>query len=366
MLENLPLTMEWTSPQQGKASLRLLDQRKLPHKVEYLDCYSSDQVCDAIALLAVRGAPAIGDAGAYALVLWAFNEWPVIAAASGQPIDSLPLFVDSLKIRGGQVASVRPTAVNLSWAVKRMLASAEQFALAGFSAEELVFELEREANVIYAADEADCKRIGEVGAQELHELAIKLGRPLRVETHCNAGSLACARYGTALSVIYHAHAAGDIEMVWVDETRPVDQGARLTAWELIEAGVPCTLICDNMAGSLMKDGKVDAVVVGADRICANGDFANKIGTYPLAVLAKHHGVPFYAAAPFSTFDMSLREGSQIVIEERDPQEVRCAPVSEGQWQQIAPEGCKVCNPAFDVTPHELLSGIITERGVQRP
>lgn len=361
MLENLPYTLTWEHEAET-AALLLLDQRKLPHNVEFIHCEDEATVCRAIKELAVRGAPAIGDSGAYALVLWALNEWPQGNDASGD----VAAFMDALEPVAAKVAAVRPTAVNLSWAVERMMGLAHEAAGGGSSVTDIVAALEAEAAAIVAEDEASCKRIGEFGAQEFHRLAQEVGHPLRVETHCNAGSLACARYGTALSAIYHAHAAGDIEMVWVDETRPVDQGARLTAWELMQAGVPCTLICDNMAGSIMQAGKVDAVVVGADRICANGDFANKIGTYPLAVLAQHHGVPFYTAAPRSTFDMSLAGGDEIVIEQRVADEVRCAPIANGQWQPIAPKDCEVYNPAFDVTPHELLAGIFTEDGIERP
>ena len=350
MFENLPRTLYWED-----GCLYILDQRKLPHEVAYLECTQSDQVCDAITELAVRGAPAIGDAGAYAVALWCLNERPTDAD-----------FVAAFNARCKEIAAVRPTAVNLSWAVKQCRENALELLDHGKTPSQVADAMLVLAHGMLEADRADCKRIGEVGAAEFHQLALELGRPLRVETHCNAGSLACAFYGTALSVIYHAHAAGDIEMVWVDETRPVDQGARLTAWELMQAGVPCTLICDNMAGSLMAAERVDVVVVGADRICANGDFANKIGTYPLAVLASCHNVPFYTAAPRSTFDMSLATGEQIVIEQRNPMEVRCAPIAGGAWQPIAPVDVPVYNPAFDVTPHELLAGIFTEDGILRP
>lgn len=350
MLESLPATMRWDN-----GCLMLLDQRKLPHETSYLRCTASEQVCDAIATLGVRGAPAIGDAGAYAVALWALDERPADDAA----------FDTALEERCAQISAVRPTAVNLSWAVSKCVACARELRAQGASPQEVATALLELAHQILAADKADCKRIGELAVPELESLVAKLGHPLRVETHCNAGSLATGFYGTATSVIYHGFEAGLIEKVWVDETRPVDQGARLTAWELMQAGVPCTLICDNMAGSLMKAGEVDMVVVGADRICANGDFANKIGTYPLAVLASYHGVPFYTAAPESTFDRSLASGEQVVIEQRDPMEVRCAPVSGGSWQLIAPEDCDVYNPAFDVTPHELVAGIFTENGIVR-
>lgn len=352
---DLPKTLEWVgSDDQG--FLRLIDQTLLPHQVEYLDCKDSETVCDAIARLAVRGAPAIGCAGAYAVALWALRDW------AG---DDAHAFFAALEARAVEIANVRPTAVNLSWAVNECMQVARQAKADGAGVDQLRATLLEKAHEITADDIRRCEAIGKNGAAAFADLAKKLGRPLRVETHCNAGSLATAYFGTALSVIYHAHAAGDIEMVWADETRPVDQGARLTAWELMQAGVDCTLICDNMAGSLMAAGKVDAVVVGADRVCANGDFANKIGTYPLAVMAQHHGVPFFVAAPLSTFDFALASGDQIVIEERNPQEVRCAPVAKGVWQPIAPDGVKVFNPAFDVSPAALATGgIITEEGIR--
>ena len=352
MLETLPATMYWDD---AAACLMLLDQRKLPHDKAYLQCTTSEQVCDAIATLAVRGAPAIGDAGAYALALWAMRECP----AADVDFDA------AFELRAGQVAAVRPTAVNLSWAVGKCKECAAALRAQGADVSAVAAALLDLAHDMLAQDRASCKRIGELAVPELKQLVDRIGHPLRIETHCNAGSLGCAFYGTATSVIYHGYEAGLVEKVWVDETRPVDQGARLTMWELMQAGVPCTLVCDNMAGSLMQAGQVDMVVVGADRVCANGDFANKIGTYPLAVLANYHDVPFYTAAPQSTFDRSLEHGSQIVIEQRDPMEVRSAPVSGGQWQLIAPQGCDVYNPAFDVTPHELVAGIFTEDGVIR-
>lgn len=352
MLENLPATMYWDA--EGSC-LQLLDQRKLPHETSYLRCTTSEQVCDAIATLGVRGAPAIGDAGAYAVALWVMQE---------RPVDD-ELFDAAFERRCEEIAAVRPTAVNLSWAVGKCAEHVRVLRAGGATPQELADGLLELAHQVLAADKADCKRIGELALPELEQLVAKLGRPLRVETHCNAGSLATGFYGTATSVIYHGFAADLIEKVWVDETRPVDQGARLTAWELMQAGVPCTLICDNMAGSLMRAGEVDMVVVGADRICANGDFANKIGTYPLAVLAQYHGVPFYTAAPESTFDRNLATGDEIVIEQRNPMEVRCAPVSGGAWQLIAPEGVDVYNPAFDVTPCELVAGIFTDQGIVR-
>lgn len=348
MLESLPRTLEWKD-----GALRLVDQRLLPHQLEFLDCRCSQDVCAAIAELAVRGAPAIGDAGAFAVALWLLYEAP----------DALTR--TQLDERCSQIAAVRPTAVNLSWAVERCRSLAAGLLAQGAAREQLAAEVLALAQQILADDVESCRNIGLNALPELRALADGLGRPLRIETHCNAGSLATAFYGTATSVIYHGWEEGLVEQVWVDETRPVGQGARLTAWELMQAGVPCTLVCDNMAGALMQAGKVDLVVVGADRVCANGDFANKIGTYPLAVLAQHHGVPFYAAAPKSTFDTSLASGDDIVIEQRDPREVRCAPIAGGTWQPVAPGDVPVFNPAFDVTPHQLLAGIFTEGGVLR-
>ena len=348
MLESLPRTLEWAD-----GALRLVDQRLLPHELAFLECRCSDEVCTAIAELAVRGAPAIGDAGAFAVALWLLNEAP------------RELTCAQLDERCASIAAVRPTAVNLSWAVERCRSLAAGLLEQGASRGQLAGEVLALAQQILEDDVESCRAIGLNALPELRARAAELGRPLRIETHCNAGSLATAFYGTATSVIYHAWEEGLVEKVWVDETRPVGQGARLTAWELMQAGVPCTLVCDNMAGALMQAGQVDLVVVGADRICANGDFANKIGTYPLAVLAQHHGVPFYTAAPQSTFDRSLASGADIVIEQRDPSEVRCAPIAGGSWQPVAPAEVPVFNPAFDVTPHELLAGIFTEHGVQR-
>ena len=300
--------------------------------------------------LTVRGAPAIGVSGAFAVALWGLNEW------DGAGI--IPFTADLEEI-AEHVAAVRPTAVNLAWGVEQIVKRAKRTIDEGGSEQDAIREMLARAQEMADQDEFTCRVIGLNGAQIFGALSEELGHPLRVETHCNAGSLGTVRYGTALSVIYQAFEQGFIEKVWVDETRPVAQGARLTTWELGQAGVPYTLICDDMAGTIMRQGLVDAVIVGADRICANGDFANKIGTYGLAVLAKAHDVPFYVAAPQSTFDRSLDDGSQIVIEQRSPQEVRCVP-SGREWPLVAPRGCDAYNPAFDVTPHELVTGYITE------
>lgn len=367
-LSDVPRTLRWErgvegwhpsmladAGKEGAPTLVLIDQRKLPHSLEYLRCSTSWQACDAIASLAVRGAPAIGVTGAYAVLLWALNEWPL---EGGAPSDA-SMFLERLEKRAEEIAATRPTAVNLSWGVSQMTACARERIGSGEGVDECAVALEARAQEIEADDVERSRRIGEHGAAVMEELAEKLGRPLNVQTHCNAGSLATVHGGTATAVIYAAHERGLIANVWVDETRPVDQGARLTAWELGRAGVPYTLVCDDMAGSLMKQGKVDAVVVGADRICGNGDVANKIGTYQLAVVAEHHGVPFYVAAPGSTFDDSLSSGDEIVIEEREAREVRCAP-AEGGWAPVAPQDAPVYNPAFDVTPAELVTAVIAD------
>ena len=282
-----------------------------------LECRSVEELCAAITGLAVRGAPALGAAGAMGVAL---------AAATGEPLAEA----------ARRLTSTRPTAANLAWGVERALASSDP-------AEEAVR--------IAAEDVARNRRLGAHGAALLPEEA-------RVLTHCNAGSLACVGYGTALGVVRAAHESGRRPSVWVDETRPVLQGGRLTAWELQRLGIPCTLVADAMAGSLMAGAEVDAVLVGADRIAANGDVANKIGTYPLAVLARHHGIPFYVAAPLSTFDPECADGAQIPIERRDADEVA---VLAGR--RVAPAGVHVENRAFDVTPGQLVTAYVTEEGV---
>jgi methylthioribose-1-phosphate isomerase len=310
----LPPTIEWAD-----GVVRLVDQRRLPGELVLLECLTVDDLCEAIETLAVRGAPALGAAGAMGIAL---------AAATGEPLD------DAAR----RLRATRPTAVNLAWGVERALATADPAA---------------EAVRIAAEDVERNRRLGAHGAELLPVGA-------RVLTHCNAGSLACVGYGTALGVIRAAHEAGRRPSVWVDETRPVLQGARLTAWELQRLGIPCTLVADAMAGSLMASGDVDVVVVGADRIAANGDVANKIGTYGLAVLARHHGVPFYVAAPVSTLDPDTPNGSAIAIERRHAEEV----ASLGGLP-IAPEGVAVENRAFDVTPADLVTAYVTEEGVAR-
>ena len=309
-------------------TLYLLDQTKLPVTEDRIPYTDYRPVADAIRTMVVRGAPAIGVTAAYAYCL---------AALAGE----------DLKEARAVLASSRPTAVNLFWALERMANRAED---CGGDPAVLV----EEAKAIHAEDVAMCKAMGAYGAEVVPEGA-------RILTHCNAGALATGGYGTALGVIRAAHERGKVEMVYADETRPLLQGARLTAYELVHDHIPATLIADNMAASLMAKGKIDLVVVGCDRMAANGDFANKIGTYSVAVNAHFHGVPFYVALPCSTIDLTLPDGSGIPIEERDKSEVRTL-----YGVQTAPAEVDVYNPAFDVTPHSLVTGIITEKGVIYP
>lgn len=332
-------TMRWLPEEK---CLELLDQTRLPEETRYLKCKSFRDVAQAIRCLAVRGAPAIGAAAAYGLVLAAIEAG---TCSRGE----LLTFV---REAAGELAATRPTAVNLSWAAKRLLSRLST--CEHVDAEKLRDALLEEAQAIYSEDIAGNLKMGEFGQELIPDGA-------RILTHCNAGALATAGYGTALGVIRAACAAGKKVSVFADETRPLLQGARLTTWEMLQEGIPVTLITDGMAGYLMASGKVDLVIVGADRIASNGDVANKIGTYGLAVLAKEHRLPFYVAAPFSTIDLELAGGSDIPIEERDHIEVT--------WlagRAVAPPGVQVWNPAFDVTPHRLVTAIITERGVVRP
>ena len=305
----------------------LIDQRILPEEETWLALSTAEEVAEAIRTLAVRGAPAIGVAAAYGLA--------VEARRGASP--------ERMREAAAFLARARPTAVNLEWAVRRMSR------LVGAPAEAVLAE----AHAIRDEDEAACRRMGALGAPLLPPEA-------RVLTHCNAGALATAGYGTALGVVRAAREAGRLEHVFADETRPFFQGARLTAWELQRDGIPVTVLTDNMAGWLMARGEISCVVVGADRIAANGDVANKIGTYAVAVLARHHGIPFYVAAPWSTFDPSLPTGAGIPIEERDPDEV-----VRIFGRRVAPEGVPARYPAFDVTPAALVTAIVTERGVLR-
>jgi methylthioribose-1-phosphate isomerase len=309
-------------------AVRVLDQRLLPGEESWLDLATADEVAEAIRTLTVRGAPAIGVAAAYGLAVEARRGADEAA----------------LRAAGDRLVRARPTAVNLAWAVRRMSATLGRGAAAVLA----------EAHAIRDEDEAACRRIGELGAP-------LLPAPARVLTHCNAGALATAGYGTALGVVRAAHEAGRLAHVFADETRPFFQGSRLTAWELHRDGIPVTVIADSMAGWMMARGEVNCVVVGADRIAANGDVANKIGTYPLAVLAAHHRIPFYVAAPWSTVDPETPTGAGIPIEERDADEV----LRIGDTR-IAPQGVPARYPAFDVTPAGLVTAVVTERGVLEP
>jgi len=320
--------------------LRMIDQTLLPDQLEHLECRDVETVAEAIKMLRVRGAPAIGVAAAYGVVVAAQEA----IARDTQPHAHIRSAIEVL-------AGTRPTAVNLFWALDRMGKVLDT--LEAETSETIRLRLLEEANVIFEEDKETCRAIGKNGAELLDQEATIL-------THCNAGGLATADYGTALAVVYAAVESGKNVAVYADETRPLLQGSRLTAWELQKSGVDCTVICDSMAATVLRDKPVSSVVVGADRIAANGDVANKIGTYGLAILAREHDVPFYVAAPLSTIDMSLPEGSQIPIEERDPVEI-----VEGMGKQTAPKDIGVFNPAFDVTPNRLVSAIITERGVAR-
>jgi S-methyl-5-thioribose-1-phosphate isomerase len=323
-------------------SLMLLDQRRLPTKTVYLTLRTAEEVWTAIRDLAVRGAPAIGIAAAYGLVLGVRHVPEGDEAGFWRELDRVVAFL----------ATARPTAVNLFWALERMRKRAE--AERGKPLAVVKAALLDEARAIQREDAAVCRRIGE------HLLAL-LADGMGILTHCNAGGLATAAYGTALAPLYLAKERGWRLRVFADETRPVLQGARLTAYELQQAGVDVTLICDNMAGWVMKQGWVQAVIVGTDRVAANGDVANKIGTYSLAVLAKAHNIPFYVAAPTSSIDLATPTGADIPIEERPAHEV-----TEGFGRRTAPEGVAVYNPAFDVTPAELVTAIVTEHGIVRP
>ncbi|OUM96169.1 MAG: S-methyl-5-thioribose-1-phosphate isomerase [Thermobacillus sp. ZCTH02-B1] len=323
--------------------LELLDQRRLPEHIEYLRLTTPEEVWEAIRTLAVRGAPAIGIAAAYGVALGAAKAVHESAAA----------WLEAVRRHAGYLATSRPTAVNLFWALDRMTKRAERLAASGASAAECQEALVREAKAIHEEDIETNRRIGE------HALTL-LKDGMGVLTHCNAGALATAKYGTALAPFYLAAERGIRLKVFADETRPVLQGARLTAFELHQAGIDVTLICDNMAAAVMRAGRVQAVIVGADRVAANGDVANKIGTYGVAVLAKAHGIPFYVACPLSTIDLKTPTGAEIPIEERPAEEI-----TEGFGRRTAPHGVKVYNPAFDVTPAEYVDAIITEKGIVR-
>lgn len=331
-----------------KPALVIIDQTLLPEKTELISLYSQNEIWDAIKKLKVRGAPAIGVAAGIALYLAAHS-----ILTSG--IREGSRFLEKLKEGRDYLASSRPTAVNLFWALDRMYGTAEAFIRDGGSAEDCVERLKEECKAIRSEDIASSRAIGENGLSLL-----KNG--CGILTHCNAGQLATVRYGTALAPIHAGREKGMNFKVYCDETRPLLQGARLSAYELMCDGVDTTVICDNMVSQVMKDGKIQAVIVGADRIAANGDTANKIGTSGVAILAKYYGIPFYVAAPFSTVDISIPSGDLIPIEQRSPDEV----TSMWYEKSMAPEGVSVFNPAFDVTPNGLITAIITEKGIIRP
>ena len=330
-------TIEWKYDR-----VYMIDQRKLPVEEVYKEHLNYQDVAESIKDMVIRGAPAIGVAAAFGAALGALN---IDDEERGRFLNDFDKVCETL-------SNTRPTARNLFWALERMRGVMDKNPDA--SPEKLKGLLKDEALTIYNEDIETNRRMGANGRSIIKEGS-------KVLTHCNAGALATAGYGTALGVIRAASEEGKRFHVYVDETRPFLQGARLTAWELMKEGIPSTLITDNMAGYFMQKGEIDVVVVGADRIAANGDVANKIGTYSVAVLAREHGVPFYVVAPFSTIDMELKDGSEIPIEERDAWEV-----THIKGIQIAPDGMKVRNPAFDVTPNHLIKGIITEKGLIGP
>ena len=323
--------------------LRIIDQTRLPLEMVETPLHTAADVSDAIRMMNVRGAPAIGICAAFG----------VVVGLREHRLRTVEQVVDAVHRVTDYLALARPTAVNLFWALNRMR-SVVDTPNGGLSVAELESRLEAEALAIQAEERQHCRDIGRHGSELIRDGD-------GVLTHCNAGGLATSEYGTALSVVFTAHEEGRRFRVYADETRPLFQGARLTTWELMQAGIDTTLICDNMAAQVMREGKVNVVIVGADRIAANGDTANKIGTYGLALIAKAHGIPFYVAAPTSTFDLTLECGAGIPIEERSEEEIT---VSFGR--RIAPEGVKVYNPAFDVTPATLVMGFITEEGILTP
>ena len=330
-------TIEWEN---GK--VKIIDQNKLPHELVRIYCPDVKTLREAISSLKVRGAPALGIAGAFGVVLGIQNS----------PTTDFPTFARELEEVIDYLGSSRPTAVNLFWALRRMRDCAEKNKDREVS--EIKRALEEEALQIMEEDRICSRQMAKKGA-----CLLKDGD--RVLTHCNAGALATADYGTALGVIYRAKEEGKKVTVYADETRPLLQGARLTTWELLQGGVEVTLICDNMAGDLMQRGKIDKVLVGADRVAANGDVANKIGTYTLAVLAKENEIPFYVVCPISSIDLQILSGNMIPIEERDSREV-----THFARKRVAPNGVKVYNPAFDITPAHYITAIITERQIFRP
>jgi len=333
-----------TPVERVETGVRMIDQRKLPRVETYVDLESPESVAEAIRDMVVRGAPAIGISAAFALALGATQSVELAPEAFDRRMEELYELLDS----------ARPTAVNLGWAVRKMRGLAQQARSRGDGNAAIAETLEQEARRIQVEDLEACKTMGRLGAELVPDGA-------RVLTHCNAGGLATAGYGTALGVIRSAVEAGKRVCVFADETRPILQGARLTAWELMRDDIETVLITDSSAGSLMHAGEVDLVVVGSDRIAANGDVANKIWTYSVAVLAHENGIPFYVAAPLSTIDLDCPDGGHIPIEQRDGREV-----SEPFGVALAPEGVQVRNPAFDVTPARYVAAIVTERGIARP
>jgi methylthioribose-1-phosphate isomerase len=331
-------TIEWTND-----CARIIDQTLLPSELAYKDITTIEAMYEAIKQLRVRGAPAIGIAAAFGLYLGIRSQ------PDDAPIDR---FMTALEEKAGFLASSRPTAVNLSWALARMRSCAKSYSAAGTRVAKNA--LLDEARKILDEDRMMCRAIGEHAFELLKDFRAVL-------THCNAGGLATSEYGTALAGVYVAQEKGKLIHVFSDETRPLLQGSRITAFELSAAGVPVTVICDGMAATVMARGMVDAAIVGADRIAVNGDTANKIGTYGVALLAKAHGIPFYVAAPSSTFDLSIVDGSEIPIEERPRAEI-----THGFGKQTVPENVPVFNPAFDVTPNRLITAIISEKGILYP
>jgi methylthioribose-1-phosphate isomerase len=341
-------TLRWVGDHRGH--LVLIDQTRLPVELFEMECRSVESVWQAIKELRVRGAPAIGIAAAYGVGIGLQSE---VRGQRSEVSGSDEAFVARLDEVVKYLATSRPTAVNLFWALDRMQAKGRSLEKS-LPTDKKLAALLAEAQAIHEEDRAICHAIGRHGAELLKERT-------NVLTHCNAGGLATSEYGTALSVFFTCQDQGKRLHVFVDETRPLLQGSRLTAWELAQRGIDATLICDNMAGQVMREGKVQAVLVGADRIAANGDTANKIGTYSVAVLANAHGIPFYVAAPTTTFDLTIDSGEQIPIEERSRDEI-----THGFGRQTAPDGVGVYNPAFDVTPARLITAIITERGLIQP
>jgi methylthioribose-1-phosphate isomerase len=329
-------TLEWTS-----SGVRFIDQRKLPTEETYVTCTTHEQIADVIRNMVVRGAPAIGVAAAMGVALGIQNSKATTVPALESDLNSIAEII----------AATRPTAVNLFWGIRRMRDKFDS--LKSRSIPEIKSALVEEGQRMHAEDIAANQAMGRHGATLMPDRG-------GVLTHCNAGALATAGYGTALGVIRAAVEQGKKIHVYADETRPFLQGSRLTAWELMKDGIPTTVISDNMAGAMMKQGKIGAIAVGADRIAANGDVANKIGTYTVAVLAKEHGIPFYVAAPFSTIDLATPDGSKIPIEQRNVKEV-----THIAGRQMVPDGVSIENPAFDVTPAKYVSAIITERGIAR-